>query len=594
MLGVATILVVMLTTNYFIGNNRVNDAAEKAFADKLRQITGMAGQTRAWVGSHQEKFRRVNEQGERDINTVPVVVAWQVAQEYAASHNFAFKTPALNPRNPDNTPDDFERTALNAFLNNPDLKEYHARQSIDGKEYFRFAVPVRIEETCLECHGFPVGEKDAFGFAKEGMKVGDLRAAFSVSAPATELVANESANAKFGIVSALLIIVFVAGGIFLMTRKIISRPLAEVSEKMVRISEGDIDQSIEYNSSDEIGVVAKSLRSLIDYVRNIAQAATSIAANDLTTHVEPISQKDVLGHSFKGMVGNLTGMVRQLSENTSQLVSAATEVASSAEQMARGSKDQTDQVTQVSTAVEEMTAAIMESAKNAQEARNSAERSGTTAGQGAQIVSDTIQGMQAIGSVVRESAESITKLACSADQIGEIVSVIDDIADQTNLLALNAAIEAARAGEQGRGFAVVADEVRKLAERTGKATGEITEMIKGIQSETSDAVQSMERGVQEVDNGRKLADKAGTSLNEIVSMSQQVQDIIQQIASASDEQSSAAEMISKNMESVSSIAKESASGAEQSAAAAEQLSRNAEGLREMVARFKTVETANTG
>ena len=164
-------------------------------------------------------------------------------------------------------------------------------------------------------------------------------------------------------------------------------------------------------------------------------------------------------------------------------------------------------------------------------------------------------------------------------------SVIDDIADQTNLLALNAAIEAARAGEQGRGFAVVADEVRKLAERTGKATGEITDMIKGIQSETDEAVRSMESGLQQVESGRELADKAGTSLTEIVAVAQQVVAQIQQIAQASEEQSSAAEQISKNIEHIASVTKETATGAEQSAAAAEELNRQAEGLKQMVGRF---------
>jgi methyl-accepting chemotaxis protein len=233
-----------------------------------------------------------------------------------------------------------------------------------------------------------------------------------------------------------------------------------------------------------------------------------------------------------------------------------------------------------------MSATILQSSRNAGEATDGAKGAADTAATGGQIVSDTIQGMQRISDVVRESAESISALAKSANQIGEITSVIDDIADQTNLLALNAAIEAARAGEQGRGFAVVADEVRKLAERTGKATGEITAMIKGIQVQTEEAVNSMETGIKEVDMGRELADKAGNSLNEIVTVSHQVMDMIQQIATAAEEQSSAAEQISKNVEDVATVAKESTNGAERSAAAAEQLNRQAEGLQSMVAQFQ--------
>ncbi|MDH3891198.1 MAG: methyl-accepting chemotaxis protein [candidate division Zixibacteria bacterium] len=391
------------------------------------------------------------------------------------------------------------------------------------------------------------------------------------------------------IVSLLSVVIGISLGFFI--SRGISKPVGQMARIADGISTGDIEHNVDHKSKDEVGVLADSFRKLIDYMKELSGAAETIAKNDLTVQVEPKSDKDVLGNSFKTMVANLTGMVRKLGENANQLVSAATEIASTSEQMSRGSNDQAQQVGQVSTAIEEMSATIVESSRNAGEATEASKGASDNATSGGQIVNDTIQGMQKIADVVRESADSIGKLAKSADQIGEIVGVIDDIADQTNLLALNAAIEAARAGEQGRGFAVVADEVRKLAERTGKATGEITDMIKGIQSETEEAVASMETGVQEVDKGRELADKAGNSLTEIVNMSQRVMDMIQQIATAADEQSSAAEQISKNVENVSSVTKETATGAEQAAAAAEQLNKNAEGLQQIVAQFQVTENA---
>jgi len=417
--------------------------------------------------------------------------------------------------------------------------------------------------------------------------IGDLTKYYAEAAAAS---ADETEQTIGSSISVMLILSGLAvllglGAAFLITRGI-ARPTSRIAEAAEAISQGDVDQQIELHSRDEIGQLAEAFRRLIAYMKELASGARAIADNDLTLHVEPKSELDTLGVAFKTMRANLTTMVRQLDDNATQLVSAATEVASSSEQMSRGSKDQTDQMAQISTAIEEMTATIVESSKNAGEAAQNSSAAADTAGTGGQVVSETIKGMQKIAGVVRESAESIGKLAKSADQIGEIIGVIDDIADQTNLLALNAAIEAARAGEQGRGFAVVADEVRKLAERTGKATGEITGMIKGIQDETTEAVRSMETGIQEVDAGRTLADKAGNSLNEIVTMSQRVQDMIQQIATATEEQSSAAEQISKNVENVTSIARESATGAQQSAAAAEELSRQAEELKKMVARFK--------
>jgi len=369
-------------------------------------------------------------------------------------------------------------------------------------------------------------------------------------------------------------------------------PLARIAVVADAISQGDISHDIDLRSRDEVGRLAESFRNLIAYMRDLSTAAGQIAANDLTVEITPRSERDVLGQSFSTMKFNLSSMVRQLGVNADELVSAASEISSSSEQMSRGANEQTEQVALVSKAIEEMTATVVESSQSATQASEASRSAAEMAGQGGAIVGETVEGMKTIAEVVKESAASIGQLAKSAEQIGEIIGVIDDIADQTNLLALNAAIEAARAGEQGRGFAVVADEVRKLAERTGKATGEITEMIKSIQSETNDAVRVMESGIAEVGKGRELADQAGSSLSEIVNMSRNVMDMIERIATAAEQQSSASEQIVHNVENISSVARETASGAQQSASAAEELNRQAEGLQQMVARFKVDKKKN--
>jgi methyl-accepting chemotaxis protein len=256
--------------------------------------------------------------------------------------------------------------------------------------------------------------------------------------------------------------------------------------------------------------------------------------------------------------------------------------------MAAGAKEQTNQTAEVASAVEEMTKTIMENSRNASETAIVAKDAKTSAEQGGKVVAETVEGMRKIADVVQKSAETVQELGRSSDQIGEIVTVIDDIADQTNLLALNAAIEAARAGEQGRGFAVVADEVRKLAERTTKATKEIAGMIKKIQQDTAGAVESMEEGTTQVADGIALADKAGTSLKEIVENSQRVTDMITQIATASEEQSSTSEQISKNVEAISAVTSETATGIQQVARAAEDLNHLTETLGSLVGQFRLV------
>jgi len=396
------------------------------------------------------------------------------------------------------------------------------------------------------------------------------------------MISTQEASNSILIIGMIIGLVVGVGVSFFVARAI-ARPIVKVVELTDHMNEefaqfvgvvdaianNDLTQQIEQSEIESIGIKSKDeIGTLVKAVEGTLEA------------------KAAIGGSLSKMTENLKGMVRLMTDNATQLVSASNEISSSSEQMSKGAQDQANQMSQVSSAVEEMTATILESSKNAGDATDASKASSDTATAGGQVVSDTINSIERIAGAASSAGKIVGEVASSSNRIGEILEVIDAVADQTNLLALNAAIEAARAGEHGRGFAVVADEVRKLAERTGKATGEITEMIKGIQGESSRAVESMEEAGKLTDEGKELADKSGTSLNEIVTMSQRVMDMIQQMATATEEQSAAAEQISKNIEHVSSITKETATGAEQSAAAAEQLNRQAEGLKEMVGQFK--------
>lgn len=323
-------------------------------------------------------------------------------------------------------------------------------------------------------------------------------------------------------------------------------------------------------------------------VRNLVECAERIGSGDLTVSLN-YDVKDEIGQLYGAMAqmsDKLKAMITGVLESSHSVADAAGQISSSTEQMAAGAHEQTSQAGEVASAVEEMTKTIIENSRNASSAAETAKQAREAAEKGGAIVAKTVTGMRTIAGVVKGSAEMVQELGKSSQQIGDIIGVIDDIADQTNLLALNAAIEAARAGEQGRGFAVVADEVRKLAERTTKATKEIASMIKKIQTDTDGAVASMEEGTKQVDDGIKLADLAGSSLDEIVQISQKVTDMVSQIAAASEQQSSASEQISKNVDAISAVTGETASGTQQIARAAEDLNRLTGELQSYVAKFK--------
>ncbi|MBT1077274.1 hypothetical protein KJB29_18750 [Geobacter grbiciae] len=219
-------------------------------------------------------------------------------------------------------------------------------------------------------------------------------------------------------------------------------------------------------------------------------------------------------------------------------------------------------------------------------AAGSSSKANESADSGASVVMATVEAMNTIYSQVRDVARSVANLGTRSDQIGEIVGTIEDIADQTNLLALNAAIEAARAGEQGRGFAVVADEVRALAERTTKATKEISQMIKSIQQETSAAVSSMNHGVTIVQDSTQKAGESGTALTEIKAQIDSVAQQMSQIATAAEQQTATTTEISNNIQMITQVVGETAKGAQESAEAASHLQEISEGLRQMVAHFR--------
>jgi methyl-accepting chemotaxis protein len=329
-------------------------------------------------------------------------------------------------------------------------------------------------------------------------------------------------------------------------------------------------------------------RQLGESVEAIVREMERFAEGDLSVRLDPRDDGHVgkLYEGFNRSVGNMRRLISGLHEAATEAATASEHISSSSEELAAGALEQKEQIERVAESVDAMTRNVVETSDHATRAAEEANRSGELATKGGEIVRDAVEGMNRVADVVGKAAETVEGLGASSAKIGSIIEVIDGIADQTNLLALNAAIEAARAGEQGRGFAVVADEVRKLAERTVGATKEITLMIRTLQSEARDAVETISGGKDEVFRGRALAEKAGASLEEIIEASKRVADTISRVSEASAEQADEAESVSQRVAQINSVVAGSADAVRQVARSAEDLNQLTEALRQQARRFR--------
>ncbi|AVB22030.1 methyl-accepting chemotaxis protein [Pseudomonas syringae pv. actinidifoliorum] len=330
-------------------------------------------------------------------------------------------------------------------------------------------------------------------------------------------------------------------------------------------------------------------RSIVDPISVSLKLAEDIAAGDLTRQLSVVGSDEAsrLMNALNTMSGNLRSTIHEISGASAQLSTAAVEMTSITESADRTLQQQNSEIEQAATAVNEMSAAVEEVARNATSTSEAARQSSLSADLGNQRVAETLAAMQKLTGLVEGSSGQVTALAGQAQDISKVLSVIRGIAEQTNLLALNAAIEAARAGEQGRGFAVVADEVRALAHRTQTSTQEIEQMISAIQAGSSATVESMQKSTLEVHSTRKTAEGAGESLRQITDSVLEINNRNLQIATASEQQAHVARDVDRSLISIRDLAVQSSEGTRQTLIASNELSQLAVNLNDLVLRFKT-------
>lgn len=545
---------------------------------EMRAIVGQMNSQLNYFNNIQDDLARAGI-GAPIRETVPMVATLYIADIYRNSvdSDVVIRTPSDQPRNKANTADPWELEQIERFRSDPSLTEFHEITEYNGEKALRYAVPVKVEENCLVCHGFPVGSPDPFGYAKEGYQVGDIRALYSFAAPAAPLAAttNSMLIQIYGL--GAMIILLIAVAIWWLIRRFVTEPLGEMAASLDELNkgEGDLTKRLTIKARDEVGELAERFNGFLGRLSQMIKQIDDTAED----------------------VANISDQVADASTQTGQ---ATEQVAYAIEGLAQSATQQADSITTSSQELEGLAQSSASVAKSSDRAAKLSKRANEIALEGQQALEQANAKMKYMQDTVEHSAEIINLLGERSTEIGQIASLIQSIADQTNLLALNAAIEAARAGEAGKGFAVVAEEVRKLAEESNQATVNIAEMIKEIQLDTKKAVEGMIKSTEEVNEAMEVVVKAHRLLQNIVKAAQSanrevhvISEEAERLAASSHQIADTMNNISEHAQSISFTAQDISASAEEQAAAVEQISASthnlaaaAAQLKDMVKRFK--------
>jgi methyl-accepting chemotaxis protein len=398
---------------------------------------------------------------------------------------------------------------------------------------------------------------------------------------------EEIAGAELTIILGIAIAVILVAIIGYRLTRNIAGPLQDITGVAQRITSGDLQVALAPTSrSDEIGELIRSFTLMMQWLNDMAQAARRIAAGDLLAEVQPRSNEDMLGAAFATMRNGLRNSTEQILEAANVLAASTSEILASSTQLAATTSETATAVAETTTTVEEVKQAAQVSSQKARLLSDNAQKSAQTAQAGRQAVDDTIKGMQRIQEQMDSIAETVVQLSEQSQSIGEIVASVTDLAEQTNLLAVNAAIEAARAGEQGRAFAVVAQEVKSLADQSKQATTQVRGILNDIQKAISSAVMATEQGSKTVEAGMDQSEEASAAIRALTEAIETSAQAGIQIAASSQQQSVGMDQVASAMDNIKQASSQNVSGTKQTEVAARNLNEMGQKLKMLVAQYR--------
>lgn len=384
-----------------------------------------------------------------------------------------------------------------------------------------------------------------------------------------------------------ILAIFFSMAMVILLNKTIAKPLNEVTEVAARISEGDLNIELATTDrKDEVGSLYQTFGKMVNVLKEMAEAAKKIASGDLTGSIVPQSDKDVLGNTFLQMLNNLRRIMKDIIEGVNLLGSSASEILAATTQVASGAAETASAISETTTTVEEVRQAAQLSNQKASRVSENAQQVSQVTQTGQKAVDETVTGMNNIQVQMESVANTIVRLSEQSQQIGGIIASVNDVADQSNLLAVNASIEAAKAGEQGKGFAVVAQEIKSLAQQSKQATILVRNILVDIQKATSAAVMATEQTSKAVENGVKQSSQAGESIRKLAEGSSRAVEAATQIVASSQQQVVGMDQIGLAMNNINQAGAENAASMLQAEKAAKGLNELGQKLKAMVEQYK--------